>query len=220
MEHVSEAHEAVFAARGLDETTYKAVTAGSVIEALGGIGVVALSIIGLAGIIPEQMAAIAAIAFGVALAAEGAAVAARFTQLSRAADKLQEMELGDSVGSELLGGLAGGVLGILALIGIAPTTLTAVAAIVFGASILLGAGIASRMKSMTQPTGNHPVLSETLAAAVGAEVLVGVAAIILGILAVVGVTPMTLTLVALLSLGSAALIQGTALGGTLVAIFH
>ncbi len=220
MDHVSETHQAVFAPRTLDETTYKTITAGSVIEALGGIGVVALAIIGLAGIVPEDLAAVAAIAFGIALAAEGAAVAARYSELIRSGDKTQEMEVGGSAGSELLGGLAGAVLGILALIGIVPMTLLAVAAIVFGASILLGAGTASRMSTLTQRTGSHPLVSETLAATAGAQVMVGIAAIALGILAIVGFVPMTLTLVALLCLGSAALIQGSALGGSLVAVFQ
>jgi hypothetical protein len=223
MDHAGEqVHERVFERlREAQDTTYKTATAGSVIEALGGIGVVALSIIGLAGVIPETMAAIAAIAFGVALASEGAAIAARFSQLTRyPADTVQKTEVSGGAGSELIGGLAGGILGILALIGMVPVTLLAIASIVFGASILLGAGTASRLSLAVSHTGEHWLASDTLAATAGAQVLVGVAAIALGILALVGTAPMTLVLVAFLSLGSAAVIQGSAIGGSLVAMFH
>jgi hypothetical protein len=76
------------------------------------------------------------------------------------------------------------------------------------------------MSSSALDSSEHWFATETLAMTAGAHVLVGVASIALGILALVGMTSMTLVLLALLSLGAAAVIQGSALGGTLLAIFR
>jgi len=200
------------------EATYKTIAAGSALEALGGVGVVALSILGLAGVVPRYMAPIACIAFGVALAAEGGSIAARFSQLARSDGLIQKAEVGGGAGAELVGGLAGIVLGILALIGIDATVLVSVAAIVFGAAILLGSGTESRISSLAAESGER-VISGTLGTA-GAEVLIGIAAIALGILALTGSFPMILNLIALLTLGAGATIQATAVGGTMVSVFR
>ena len=49
----------------------KVVAGGSIIEAIAGLAAVALSIIALAGVLPGYLAAIATIAVGVALLAQG-----------------------------------------------------------------------------------------------------------------------------------------------------
>src|ERR1051325_9458563 len=202
------------------EATYKAVTAGSVIEALGGIGVVALGIIGLAGVIPGVLAPIAAIAFGVALAAEGSAVASRYAQPTHYGNgAIEKTEIGGGVGSEVLGGVAGVVLGILALIGIAPIVLVSVAVVTFGAALLLGAGSTARLGSMIASV-SHSLASDTVTGSAGAEVLVGLGAITLGIIALTGMHPMTLNLIGLLVLGAGALIEGAAVGGSMMAVWR
>jgi hypothetical protein len=55
---------------------------------------------------------------------------------------------------------------------------------------------------------------------VGAQVLVGLASIALGIIGVVGIHTTVVTLVALLTLGSAVLLSGTAVGASLMAVFR
>jgi hypothetical protein len=165
------------------------------------------------------MAPIASIAFGVALAAEGASIAARFSQLARSNSLIQKAEVGGGAGAEVVGGLAGGVLGILALIGIDPTILISVAAIVFGAAILLGSGTESRISSLAAESGER-VISDALVGSAGAEILVGIAAIALGVVALTGVAPMTLNLIAMLSLGAGATIEATSVGGAMVAVFR
>ena len=50
-------------------------------------------------------------------------------------------------------------------------------------------------------------------ASAGAEVLVGGGAVVLGIIALVGTIPLTLTLVALLAMGASTLMTGTAVAG-------
>ncbi|HZD41845.1 MAG TPA: hypothetical protein VE131_14070 [Terriglobales bacterium] len=217
MDHV-EARQAGFEAREEREASAKTITTGSVIEAVGGIGVVVLTILGLVGVVPEILASVAAIAFGVALAGEGVAVASRFHDLARAEGAAEKAEIGGGSGSELLGGLAGGVLGLLALLGIVPVTLLAVASIVFGASLLLGSASTARLSS-AMATNRHPIAQDSVVTAVGAQLLVGIAAVALGIIALTGIVPMTLVLISLLSLGSAALISGSAVGGAIVSVF-
>ena len=55
----------------------RVVTAGSIVEALGGIGAVVLSILGLAGLARATMIAISIIAIGAALLFAGGAMASR-----------------------------------------------------------------------------------------------------------------------------------------------
>jgi hypothetical protein len=47
----------------------------------------------------------------------------------------------------------------------------------------------------------------------GAEILLGITAVVLGVLALVSIDPMVLTLVGLLTAGVAALFVGTTIGG-------
>jgi len=222
MDTINETHsEQIFRGRPIEEQrelTFRAITGGSALEALGGVAVVALAIVGLTGIIPRYLAPIATIAYGVALAAEGASVASRFTQLARADGLIQRAEIGGGAGAELVGGLAGGILGILALIGIAPVVLISVAAIVFGAAMLLGAGSEARMSALASAAGHSTVGSAVMGSA-GIEVLVAVGAVALGIVALTGIAPMSLALIALLILGAGALIQGTAAIGAMVSLF-
>lgn len=205
------------------QTTKEWVAGGSAVEALGGIAAVVLSIVGLALANTEFtrfLAAIAAIAVGVALFCEGAAVAARVRHLLHtvAADgRRSQFELAGGMRSELLGGVAGIVLGILALLNVAPVILLAAAAIAMGATMMLGSGAAGRLNRLpglpTYP--DHETFRwaarEAAEGAAGAQVLAGLAAVVLGIIALVGLVPMTLVLVAFLCLGGSALLSGGAL---------
>jgi hypothetical protein len=202
------------------ETAFTALTMGSVLETLGGTAAVVLSILGLVGIVPFYMAAIGAIAFGVGLMAEGAGSAVNSDVALHGNGTMQRSETIGGSGAELLGGLAGGILGLLALLSISPMVLLSVASIVFGAALLLGSVSTARLSSIASSSAGHPIARESIETAAGAQVIVGLAAIALGILAVIGITPMILVLVALLSLGAAAVITGTAVGGSLIWIFN
>ena len=193
------------------------VETGSVFEALTGAGTATLAILGLAGVLPGYFAAIATIAVGVGLLSEGAAIVARYNDLLWEAETahLEHRSLGSGMAAESVGGVAGVVLGILALVGVAPAVLLPVAAIVFGAALLIGSGAnrdlnryASGPWSGAQP---HKLARQAATAATGGQALVGVGAMALGVLAVIGLSPVVLTLVALLSIGGATLMSGTAL---------
>ncbi len=164
------------------DTATKTMAGGLLGEAIGSIAVIALSIVGLAGIFSATMAAIGTIILGAALLVEEGI----FTGTT---DALMRLE---SPSSALLGGLTGVVLGVLALLGQAPETLLGAATIVFGAALLFGQ------------------FSHLAEADFGSRAMVGIASVVLGILAVVGLTPLTLVLVALLSLGAVELFHGAA----------
>jgi hypothetical protein len=200
---------------------YKRVVAGgSMMEALGGLGAVVLTILGLARVYPIDMAAISVIAIGASLLFDGGAIGARFSRLLAAtgSDAIGTAELGGGITAEFLGGAAGIVLGLLSLLGMAPVTLCPVAAIVFGGALLLGSGATARLNVLeitahTTHARAEAIVREAVTAAAGAQVLTGLAAILLGILALVGFNPSVMTLVALLCLGASVVLSGSAISG-------
>jgi hypothetical protein len=208
------------------EKSIKVVAGGSVTEAICGAGAVVLAIIGLAGTLPGYLASIATIVFGVALLAQGGAIAARYSRLLRETTPHEwdaRAELGGGMGAEFLAGGAGVVMGILGVLGIGTPTLIPIAVIVFGGALLLGSGSTADLSTLTMsgPHGRVAQISRQAAvAASGAQVLVGVAAIVLGIIALVGVDPVPVTLVALLVLGASVLFTGTALTGRMAGLLH
>lgn len=206
------------------ESSAKVVAGGSIAEALCGAATVVLAIIALAGALPRVFAPIATIVLGVALVARGGAVAARFRELLSEAspfDRSARVELGGGMGAELIGGVAGIVLGILGLIGIVPTVLSAIAVMVFGVTLLLGSRETAELGSLGE-SGTHQhfahVAHEAAKAAAGTQALAGASAIVLGILALVGFVPVVLTLVALLVLGAAVLLSSTAVSSRMVSV--
>lgn len=208
------------------EKSAKVVAGGSITEALCGAGTVVLAILALAGILPGYLAAIATIVFGVALIAQGGAVASRFRHLIQETAPYEwdtRTEIGGGMGAELFAGVAGIVLGILALIGIGTAALIPIAVIVFGGALLLGSGAAMDLGSFGAP-GADPrfahLARQASVAASGTQALVGVGAIVLGILALVGLDPLMLTLVGLLVLGAAVLVSGTAVSSRMAAVLR
>ncbi len=202
--------------------TWAVLTGGSIVEAVAGIATIVLAILALVGVAPADLAPIATITVGVALLAEGGAIATRYSNLlAKAGGEYSSTELGGGMSAELIGGAGGGILGLLALLHLQPMVLMPVAAIVFGAALLLGSGVTSRVSSMAiESAGDHTthlIAREAVLAAAGAQALVGLASGALGIIALVGINPLTLTLVALLALGSSILMSGTAIGGTVTA---
>jgi hypothetical protein len=145
------------------------------------------------------MAAIGTIIIGAAILMESDFFGAFWTKF---ANRAREMEALESPSAQFIGGLTGIVLGILALLGVSAGTLLAIAALMYGATFLLG-GVA--------PNQNH------WQHASGGEVLVGPGTFVLGLLAVIGVESLTLVLVALLALGAAALLSRSVPAGRAVA---
>jgi hypothetical protein len=206
--------------------TAQVVTGGALGEFVAGAAGVVLAIIGLAGIFPAYVAPIAALAIGAALLLQGGATSARFRRLLNEVTEstAQSAELSGGVSAELVGGAGAIVLGVLALIGVEVTVLLAVAAIVLGGTVALSSGAASRLGALGVPEDAHHLVREisreAVKASAGAQLLVGGAAIVLGILALVGVSPDELTLVAFLAVGSSVVLSAAAVSGRLGMYFE
>ncbi len=212
----------------VDPATARVLAGGGFLEAIFGCATIVLTIVALAGTYPSLLLPIAALSIAAALLFEGGAIASRFKMLLKeAGSTLDISELGGGLSAEFLGGVAGVILGILSLLGVAPYLLMPVAAIVFGGALLLGAAATSIQKypmmslsSVTQPEVRH-VMWQATATASGLEVLSGLAAIVLGILALVRIgNTMELCLVSFLIVGIATLLSGTVVGAKMVSVFQ
>ncbi|NVB83719.1 MAG: hypothetical protein HOV81_35420 [Kofleriaceae bacterium] len=205
------------------KVTRNVLAGGTSLETLGGLVAIVVCLVGFSQM-PFQMAAVGAIAIGLALFAQGAAVAARWRDTVRRIEgmKLPPQELAGGVSTEVFGGLTGVVLGILALLGVKPLVLLPAAAIVFGGALLLG-GAAQPDLVYLAPERNPRVARQTYSAiqtSGGVMVLVGVASAVLGILGVLKVGPvLTLSLVAYLAIGAALVFAGGALTARLLRRF-
>lgn len=201
--------------------------AGSLIEAAAGLAVVVLAIIGLARGDTRFIVSIATIVAGVALLAQGGAVAAEYSKLLSmiTGGTLGAVELGGGMTIEMLAGGGAIVLGILGLAGFDSELLLPAAVIAIGASLIFTASGYQRLNALkAQAAGLSDVAARVAQGAVGgaiaAQVLAGIAAIVLGILAfTMPVHASVLTLIGLLVLGSAIAVSGTALTGRLLQFF-
>jgi hypothetical protein len=204
-----------------EATSLREVETGTLSETLSGAGALALAILALIGVIPSVLGPVAAIAAGVALVTGGGSIAARALTLvgSRSRYDVRRQIVG-GLGMEAVTGAGGAVLGLLALLGISPVTLLPVAGIVLGTSLLMASGALTRLEGLLNETNTgHETSHRTLYVATGSDFLVGIGAIVLGILALAGYSPVTLSLVALLSIGAAVLMSGSTLTVRFLALF-
>ncbi|MGN6059092.1 MAG: hypothetical protein ACTHOI_10990 [Sphingomicrobium sp.] len=168
------------------------IAANSSIKATGGIVVAVLAILALVGVIPAVLMAIAGIVFGVAMLFEGIGITAEYRKLARwlAETNSERIELAGATGVEFAVGVAAIVLGILALVGIAPATLIPVLVIAGGAGLMLASGTVHRLTdlqlmSMGASDIGRTLRHESMAGAVIAQTLCGLAAVVLGILSLI-----------------------------------
>jgi hypothetical protein len=205
------------------ETMTQVAAGGSTVEAIAGVAVVVLAVIGLVstGDIAFYMMTIGTILAGIAVMVHGAAIGARASSFMGAGDlgAAGGAHLGTGVSAEFLGGAAGIVLGVLALLNMVPLTLVAVAVIVLGGALLMGGGLAPQLSHLESGrslgVGTRDVTQTASAGSGGAHVLVGLAAVILGIIALRTDNPTILNLVGLLTLGAGIVLSGGALASHL-----
>jgi hypothetical protein len=201
------------------EQTEMATAGGSGLVALGGICVAGLGIAGLAtfggvNALPLTLCAIAVIVFGCVLVCQGISLTGRVLGFLSETGGMPNMEGMAGVGGLVAGGIAGIVLGILALLGVEAFILMAVSAIVFGVCLWIN-GAATNRVSMVEPAPGGPrerswlLAQQAVWMTSGMNALVGLAAIVLGIIAVVAAGQvaffgsLVLTLIAMLCLGCA-----------------
>ena len=195
------------------------VVGGSLTEGLGGAGAIVLAILGLIGILPVPLASIAVIAIGFALLIGGGTIAAQYRRLlTRAEPAYAARIVGGGMSMEALCGIAGVVLGVLALLHIKAEWLLPIAVLVFGGALLIASLATARLVDMrvrpaTESYTEHDWSRDAMYAASGSDVLIGGAAIVLGILALSGFYPLTLTLIALLCIGASLLVSGLSIAG-------
>ena len=203
--------------------------AGATAEAIGAAGAFVLAIIGLTGTLTDAMMPIATIVLGVAILLDAGSVGARYNRLAGDAwgnrGRMARMAFGGGVSAGSLGGIAGIVLGILALLGLSPVLLCSVALLVFGAALLFSSAARSRLASLSTlwqgvPDGSHRLVDEAVGLSASGEVLVAVAAVVLGILALLGFQTVTLVLVGFLSVAVAVLMSGSALGARVLGVLR
>jgi hypothetical protein len=208
-----------------DRTVQKIEAGGSIAEAGGGIAIIVLAIIALAGAaVGAALTSVAVIVLGASFLVEGGAVASEFARLL-GAQRTGEVRLGGGVTAEMAGGATILVLGILALLGIHATVLVPAAVIVGGALLLLTAGtlleithLRAHLSGGTE--GGTRVVSTGVSGEAGMQFLAGAAAIVLGIIAFSpSMGPMALSAVALLVLGGALAINATAMTTSLMGVF-
>ena len=131
----------------------------SIVELVAGLAVVVLTILGLAEVSPTFLVALATIVFGVGLLLYGTAA---LSQLNAALARYSASEAslgGISSGwsTVFLAGVAGIVLGILALLGVSSTQLVAIAVIAFGASLLISSNAGMRMRILAAQHPQMPI---------------------------------------------------------------
>src|SRR6185437_11173983 len=216
-------------------TPEAAAAFGGVMDAIGGIATAVLAIIGLAGWRPELLAGVATIVFGAALLIQGGTLLSEYSHVFTPAGALQTAS--DAVGGDGLAamfpvGIAGIVLGILALLGVAPYALTSISVIAFGAALMLSAQSVRRLYKMQAESRVTPVgaystreflAGEMAGGSAGIQFVAGLASVVLGIIAVVMTATVRnemLTLVALLVVGVTNIISGSALGGLVLSFMR
>jgi hypothetical protein len=200
---------------------------GGFVDALGGIATIVLAIIGLAGVKPEMLVAIATVVFGAALLIQGGAMLTEFAQIETTTETSGTAS-GGGLSALFLVGFAGIVLGVLALLGIYSPVLTAAAAIAFGAALVISSSAVWQLltsRSIAARFERHsPLLrvmaSEVAAGSAGLQAMAGLAVIVLGILAVSGVYTTGLSLIALLIAGAAIVLTGSSLSGSMTGLMR
>lgn len=207
------------------ETT--TVALGGLVDAIGGMATAVLAICGLVNMNPPVMIAAATIVFGVALLLQGSACIAAFTQIAEANGRAFEMEPGGNVAAVLLIGAAGIVLGILSLLGIDAGAMIPAALIAFGIAMILGSSLVPDLHAMRHAgqagvvgprgfAGRQILVSQIATGSAVGQSLAGLAAIVLGILALAGLNHPALILVALLELGATLVVTGGAMTATIL----
>jgi hypothetical protein len=203
---------------------------GGLIDAIGGIAVAVLAIIGLTGFDAERMAGIATIVLGAALLIQGGTILSEYAQVYRAAAAAPASERvgGDGLAAMFVVGAGGLVLGVLALLGLVSVDMTAIAVIAYGSALVLGSTSVRQLHvlqmqnlQMVSSHSGHELLAGQMASgSAGIQLLTGLTATVLGILAVAGHDPVVLTLAAFLVLGVTVLLTGSALSSLVLSFLR
>ncbi|MDE2181751.1 MAG: hypothetical protein KGJ78_01880 [Alphaproteobacteria bacterium] len=201
---------------------------GTIAEAAGGIAIIVLSIIGLARIDAAPLNSIAVTVLGAALLTNGGAVVTEYAQLT--GDFARSGAPANGVMSEVVAGAAILVLGILCLLGVSPEVLAPISVIAAGAMLLISAPMTTqfaevRWQGTEMQESTRLLMRSAATSSCGLQMLAGLGAVVLGILALVAGGPTgtggyaQLTAVALLVLGAALVLSTSMMSGTMLRFF-
>jgi hypothetical protein len=198
---------------------------GLLTEGAAGIAVIVLAIIALAGISAAALISIAAIVIGVGLMVQAFNSAAEHSRIVTAngGTSAQTAEFGGDVMVDCMCGLTGIILGILALVGIGTAHLLPPALIVFGGALLVSGGVSMRPRTLLVSGPGTEATSVTYhqssASASGMEILIGLAAIVLGILSLLMTGAWVLVAVGFIAVGAAMLLVSATFSGAVMRLF-
>lgn len=192
-----------------------------------GAAAVILGIVGLAmpaaqPAVPQYLAAVAGLVLGLVLIALGLDLSNAYARLL--AQDTDLAQFGDPLTTptaDLVIGAAVVILGILAILSVASTVLVTMEAILIGSGLLLSAGASVRLANIEAAATLEPPLARRIAgelaiATAGIRMAAGVAALVLGILGVIGTEPISLALVAMIVAGAATLVDSNTFGNRLL----
>lgn len=205
------------------QTTVSAAseTSGIFAEAVGGIATIVLTIIALSGTSPGFLLATATIVFGAALLIEGTSIVNDYATVLSSVTGAVGFQVGTGgLAAVFLAGITGIILGVLALLGINAFVLIAVSVIVFGSAMILSSSAMLNLHNFKARLGGEFIMATAVSSTAGAQALAGIAAIVLGILAVAGMHSETLALVGLLVLGAAILATGNGMNNAMLSVFR
>ncbi len=202
---------------------------GGLVDATGGVATVALAICGLANVHPQLMTAIATIVLGVALMIQGGTVLSDYAQVSVPSETSATHFSGSGVVALFLAGAVGIILGVLGILGVHPTVLSAIAMISFGVGLILSSNslwIVYAVRRSAATAGVARLSREALAndiasGSAGIQALAGIAAIVLGLIALAGhENDLTVNLAALVAVGAAVVLTGSSLSATILGLMR
>lgn len=203
------------------------VFGGSLAESVAAGATVVLALIALSGIMVETILPVAVLLMGIAFLLEGGALSMRFSKLlvDASNDRLDKAELGVGVTSEFVGGAAGVIFGVLSLARLSLMTLLPVAVLVYGITLILSSGIAVRLNTLELEGSSASARFKEIAhvattAAAGVEFVLGLSAVILGIIALSLPYNYTLSVVAMLIIGISGVVTGSAVSARMSSLFR
>lgn len=198
--------------------TEEVVAGSSTLIMLAGIASIVLVILAFIGVLRFSFAAIATIVIGAGLLAQGLSLSRRSNQIRAELAAAGNAKAAEGIGSgamiEIVAGIIGIVLGIIALFGGAPLTLMSLSLIAFGLALIMVGPMANRLDDLnaasaraegTTLDGSHKTVKTTS----GLDVLLGIAVAILGIIVLIGLANnLSVLLVGLLLTGIALAASG------------
>lgn len=204
----------------------KVITRGTAVEGIIGLGAAVLAILGLARLYAETLLPVAVVVLGIAVIIEGRMVIGRFSTVMQTLGEAQGGRTTTSgMSIEVLGGIAGVTLGLLAMMGLNPMMLCSAAVIVYGAAVIFSISSIAMVNSvMAGGYSKNPIVRgmEASIAATASDVrmLVGMGTLTLGILSAIGVHPLTLSLVGVLAVGGSLFLETFAFGENLADLYR